>query len=79
MSQSVYYYQAVLIATDYLGPAAERFIDRQVTFHLKKNPHQLEKKDLPELAEWIKVSIAVLTDDQGLVNDFSRRIGELTK
>ena len=73
------YQQAIHITKDYLGPAAERFIARQITFHLKKDPELLTKKDIPQLAEWVKVSIAILTDDKEMVDDFTRRILKLKK
>lgn len=73
------YEQAVQITKDYLGPAAERFINRQITFHLQKDPELLTKKDIPRLAEWIKVSIAILTEDKEMVDDFTKRILKLMK
>ena len=71
------YDQAVTITSDYLGPAARRFIDRQIAFHLDKAPEKLNRKDLPQLAEWVKVSIAVLTEDKQMVDEFSQRIVNL--
>lgn len=73
------YQQAVQITKDYLGPAAERFINRQITFHLRKEPELLTKKDIPQLAEWVKVSIAILTEDKEMADDFTKRILELKK
>ena len=78
MTQSIYQ-QALIITKDYLGPAAERFISRQIVFHLQKRPEQLSKKDIPQLAEWVKVSIAILTEDKQMVDDFSKRILTLKK
>jgi len=71
------YNNAVLITRDYLGPATERFLDRQITFHLKKKPEQLTSDDIPRLAEWVKVSIAILTDDRKMVDEFNERIMSL--
>jgi len=71
------YRKAVQITTDYLGPAAERFIYRQITFHLRKEPQFLTKEDIPQLAEWVKVSIAILTEDKKMVDDFTKRILKL--
>lgn len=78
MASSVYE-QAVAIASDYLGPAAERFLCRQIEFHLKKRPEQLVKADIPKLAEWVKVSIAILTEDRQMVDKFTKRIMNLAK
>jgi pyridoxine 5'-phosphate synthase PdxJ len=71
------YKQVTDITRDYLGPATERFLDRQITFHLKKDPRRLTAEDIPKLAEWVKVSIAILTDDRSMVDDFSKRINRL--
>jgi hypothetical protein len=71
------YRQAVDITRDYLGPAAERFLSRQIIYHLKKEPSELTSKDIPGLAEWVKVSIAILSEDRGLVDEFSKRIMSL--
>jgi hypothetical protein len=68
------YQQALDITKDYLGPAAARFLVRQIAFHLGKSPEQLTRKDIPKLAEWVKVSIAILTEDKAMVEDFSNRI-----
>lgn len=78
MSTSLYQ-QAVTITKDYLGPAAERFISRQITFHLQKAPEQLTKKDIPQLVEWVKVSIMILTEDKKMVDDFAERMLKLKK
>jgi hypothetical protein len=71
------YDEVVNITKDYLGPAAERFISKQVTFHLKKEPQELAKTDLPKLTEWIRVSIALLTEDSKMVDDCVGRISKL--
>ena len=78
MTTSIYQ-QALTITKDYLGPAAERFINRQITFHLQKKPELLGKEDIPQLAEWVKVSIAILTEDKQMVDDFTKRILKLKK
>lgn len=74
---SILHDQLVDITRDYLGPAAERFVDRQINFHLKKNPQDLAKEDIPKLSEWIKVTLATLTQDVKSVNDCSQRISSL--
>jgi hypothetical protein len=79
MASATIYQQAVEITKDYLGPAAERFISRQIIFHLQKDPEDLSKKDIPQLAEWVKVSISILTEDKKMVDDFTKRILKLKK
>ena len=58
----------IAIAETYLGPAAERFIKRQITFHLNKKPAELTREDLPKLVEWVKLSLALLTEDKTMVD-----------
>jgi hypothetical protein len=72
------YTQVVNISQEYLGPAAERFVNRIIAFHLKKDPGQLTAKDLPKLSEWMKVSIALLTDDKSIVDDYAKKILKLS-
>ena len=51
------------ITVEYVGPAAERFLDRQTKSHLNGlNFADLEQKHLPELSRWIVVSASLLID-----------------
>lgn len=68
------YSEVVEITEDYLGPAADRFIGRQITFHLNKKPENLTKDDLVKLVEWVKVSLSLLTDDHKSVEAAASRI-----
>jgi len=73
------YDNVLAVTADYLGPAAERFVDRQIISHLKKSPQELVKKDMEKLIEWCRVSMALLTDDQRIVNKYAEsmsRVGE---
>ena len=72
-------YDEVLdITTEYLGPAAKRFVDRQILSHLDKTPLNLSPEDMPVLVDWIKVSVALLTDDRKLVNKYIDQLLTLT-
>lgn len=73
------YSEVVAITTSYLGPAAERFIARQIQTHLNKQPEELTKKDLEKLVDWIKIAIALLTEDGKVVEDFSASLMKLSK
>lgn len=73
------YNDVVKITTNYLGPAAERFIKRQITTHLNKKPEDLTKDDLVKLVDWIKIAIALLTEDGKIVEDYSKSLLELAK
>jgi len=77
--QTDLYPQVVEIATDYLGPASKRFIDRQIVNHLQKEPEELTKEDLSRLIGWIEVVVALLTDDKKLVQEFTGRLEDLAK
>jgi hypothetical protein len=72
------YAQVVAATAEYMGPAANRFIVRQIRTHLSKDPAQLEPKDLPILAHWIKLEISLLTDEEKIVDAFARSIEKLS-
>ncbi len=73
-TRSTLYDEVVEITYDYLGPAASRFIAREIETHLAKNPEDLTKTDIPVLLDWSKLAIALLTDDKQIVDDFSKRL-----
>lgn len=66
--------QVVDIATDYLGPASRRFIDRQIVNHLGKQPEDLTYKELDELINWIEIVTALITEDKKLIEEFAGRL-----
>lgn len=70
------YDRVVEVTHVYLGPAADRFIARQVRSHLNKPPEQLTRDDLSKLIDWIKVAVSLLTDDSGVISEY---IDELRK
>jgi hypothetical protein len=77
-SQSLFEH-AVAICNDYLGPAGERFMRRQISTHLQKEPEDLKREDLPELTNWARLTMAMLTDESQLIDDFSERLEALGK
>jgi hypothetical protein len=66
--------QLVLITEDYLGPAARRFISRQISFHLDKQPEEVTIEDIPSLTEWTTVTLALLTKDKNIVAEYSQKM-----
>lgn len=64
------YNDVVDITYDYLGPAADRFVTRQIRSHLDKAPEELSKRDLRDLISWIKIAMSLLTADDRLVNKY---------
>ncbi len=70
------YDQMVRVTHIYLGPAADRFIARQVENHLHKSPDQLSQADLLSLIDWIRVVVSLLTEDSEIIEEY---VGELRK
>jgi hypothetical protein len=68
------YTGAVEISKEFLGPAGERFLRRQITTHLGIEPEKLESIDMQTLVNWVRLTFAVLTKDARLVDDFSDRL-----
>lgn len=58
------YDETVKVAKLYLGPAADRFMTRQVTGHLNKTGPELVAGDLEELAKWCYVSGRLVMPDE---------------
>lgn len=71
------YDRVVRITHVYLGPAAERFISRQVQNHLHKEPRDLSTKDLDMLIDWIRVAVSLLTEDSELVEEYTNQLQSL--
>lgn len=76
MSKALYQ-DVVKVTEDYLGPTADRFVARQIEFHLHKKPEEVTKQDLKKLVEWVKVSIGLLTEDRKTVEECGTRIAKL--
>ncbi len=73
-------YQQLIDATsELLGPASQRFIDRQIRSHLNKEPGALTKSDIKKLSQWLRLSVGVLTDDEALLNRYSQTLDELCR
>jgi hypothetical protein len=71
--------QIVRISYVYLGPAADRFVTRQIVNHLQKQPDKLQSGDLPELIDWIRLAMGFLTEDQAIVNAYIARLQALQR
>jgi len=68
------YREVTSITEEYLGPAAERFLARQISFHLNKAPQDLTHADLPVLIQWTKVTFGLLTDDHNVVDEYTNKL-----
>jgi hypothetical protein len=73
------YDEVVEITIEYLGPAAERFVERQIMTHLHKSPEKITRNDLKKLIDWIRIAISLLTDDQTTINQYVRSLRRLTE
>jgi len=71
------YEGVVRITRVYLGPAAGRFIDRQVENHLHKAPAELTPADLMVLIDWLKISVSHLTEDSEIVEEYVSELHKL--
>ncbi len=71
------YDKVVRVTHVYLGPAAERFIARQVENHLHKPPEQLSQTDLAGLIDWIRVAVSLLTEDNEIVEEYAAELQKL--
>jgi hypothetical protein len=72
------YDNIVAVIEYYLGPAAQRFVDRQIQSHLQKSPEEVTAEDLDRLSDWIKVSMSLLTDDRQTVEECIKKLLQLT-
>ena len=72
------YNRVVRITHIYLGPAADRFIDRQVQNHLSKEPQDLTAADLSQLIDWIQVAVSLLSDDKEIIEEYISQLKKLS-
>lgn len=72
------YEDVVKVTYQYLGPAADRFVARQIRNHLQKEPIDLRRSDLRQLIDWIRLAMSLLSDDQALVAEYVTNLQRLT-
>lgn len=78
-SSHTIYKKIVDTSVEYLGPAAERFIRRQITTHLGKRPEDITAKDITELTSWVKLTFALLTENNELVEAFANDLKQIAQ
>ncbi len=71
------YDDIVAIVEEYLGPAAPRFVDRHIQSHLNKQPKEIVASDIAQLADWIRVSLGLVTKDRAAIDECTRKLTEL--
>jgi hypothetical protein len=70
MATQSLYDDVVMITYDYLGPAADRFVVRQIRNHLRKDPGELERKDLRQLIDWIQLAMRLISNDSQVIDRY---------
>lgn len=78
MADDTVYERVVRVTHVYLGPAADRFIARQVQNHLHKQPEDLSAKDLSKLIDWIRVTVSLLTEDSEIIEEYIAQLVNLS-
>lgn len=78
MAKTSLYDDVVAITYDYLGPAADRFVVRQIRNHLDKDPTELERKDLRQLIDWIRLAMRLISNDAEIVDRYMADLEALT-
>ena len=58
------YDDVINVAKPFLGPATERFVNRQINGHLDIETYQLTSQHLEELARWCYVSGKLVISDE---------------
>lgn len=71
------YEQLVDVTAQLLGPASERFINRQIRSHLQIIPQQINSEDLRRLEDWLRLGMNVLTDDAETVQEYIEEVQKL--
>jgi hypothetical protein len=78
MTATTLYDQVVTVTYDYLGPAADRFVMRQIRNHLNKDPAELERKDLRQLIDWIKLAMRLVSNETEVIDRYVADLESLT-
>lgn len=73
------YQKVTAICEEYLGPAGERFIRRQIKTHLNIEPEEITKSNLNELANWASLTFAVLTNNADEVDEFAKKLSSIAR
>lgn len=70
MTTNSLYDDVVSITYNYLGPAADRFVIRQIRNHLQKDPNELQPNDLRKLIDWIRLAMRLISNDTKVINQY---------
>ncbi|HEX8227493.1 MAG TPA: hypothetical protein VF572_06520 [Candidatus Saccharimonadales bacterium] len=73
------YDKTVQVTEEFLGPAGERFIRRQITTHLNIPPEDLDTGNLSKLIEWSSIAFALMTNNAKDIDSFKQELKSLAK
>lgn len=76
---STLYSKAVQVTEEYLGPAGERFLRRQIEEHLQIKPEDLKKQNLAKLINWSSIAFALLTNNEEDIDAFTNDLKSLAQ
>ena len=76
-NRQLLYEEVVQITRAYLGPAADRFIDRQIYNHLHKKSRNLSEEELYALIDWIGATVSLLTEESRVVEQYTEQLKKL--
>jgi uncharacterized protein YegL len=79
MRQNSLYEEVVHVTYEYLGPAADRFVARQIRNHLQKDPGELKQKDLRKLIEWIQLAMRLVSSDSRIIDRYITELQSLAQ
>lgn len=79
MATNSLYNEVVNVTYEYLGPAANRFVIRQIRSHLGKDPEQLQRKDLRQLIDWIRLAMRFISNDTRAINQYMANLESLAR
>jgi len=79
MTNNSLYDEVVAITYGYLGPAADRFVVRQIRNHLQKDPHELKHQDLKRLTDWICLAMRLISNDTAVIDHYMADLQALAR
>lgn len=77
-SNGTLYQKTVRVTEEYLGPAGERFIRRQISTHLNIEPESLDRQNLSKLIDWSSIAFALMTKNSKDIDAFTHDLTSLT-
>jgi CTP synthase (UTP-ammonia lyase) len=55
-----FYGQVYAVLATYFGDSTEKFLHRQIKYHLSKSPESITPLDKEKLAKWCRISSALI-------------------